>query len=381
MRRTAFVTLAVASGLLSLAGCGGGKGTPPAPVLDVSGTWSGPVASAAAGPTGLSVALLQNGSALTGTYATSGQTAGTVAGQVNGNTVTLQLTSTTPACAGTLSGTATYSAQGVEQLVFSYGGSTACGGPDSGTGTLTRGPCTSPSLLAYWTPSTGSPQGGFQVPGLVAGGLPAQLGCAEAGVASIQVRVGGVVVPCSGAGSCVDAQTWLCTVEGIAVPLPLPGTYDVRVDAFDAGGVQRYALLDAVDVFGCRDTAAGLFPRGLAGVLRLDYAFPDTAFCAAGSNIEWTLHGGDSLATLADQRSIACGNASGQNPFAVNGGAALAAGVYRLTRIAEVVPGAPARTVHSLCTYPLIVHAGNETVGGVAPLLDLQPYPTGSSCP
>ena len=215
--------------------------------------------------------------------------------------------------------------------------------------------------------------------GLAAAGLPAQLGCAQAGVVGVRVFAGTplIIVPCGGAGNCLDASTWRCDLVtgGVRVPVPTAGTYDVQIDGFDAAGLSlpvpaaKYSSgPQAVAVAGCGDTLAGLFPLGLSGVLALDYSFTDTAFCAAGSQIQWDLYRG---AALVEQGAIACGNAPGQNPFLVLGGADLPAGVYTLTRVAEVTPGGT--SVHALCSYPSIVHAGDETVGGVAPFLDLPP--------
>jgi hypothetical protein len=240
-------------------------------------------------------------------------------------------------------------------------------------------PCDPVRLLAYWAPG-GTPQAGFQVPGLVAAGFPAQLGCAQAGVVGVRVFVGTppTAVPCTGAGACLDASTWRCDLAtgGITVPLSAgAGTYDLQIDAFDAAGLAvadaKYSSgRQAVAVGACGDTAVGIFPQGLPGTMDLDYIFTAAPLgCSTGSHIEWDLfRGAGAGAVLVEQGNVACGT---PNPFPATGGAALAAGVYTLDRIAEVIPGTPALSVHALCGM-LIVHAGNEVVGGTAPVfLDL----------
>ncbi len=231
-------------------------------------------------------------------------------------------------------------------------------------GCYSSNPCYAPFLNVYWTPGA-APNGGFQVPGLTAAGFPAQLGCVDAGVDAIEVTVGGVLWPCE-PGYCAsgaNAGRWRCSVGGVSVPLNVGGTYDVTVDAFDSSGNLKYSspvvLAGASD---CGDSAVGVFSQGVAGTLGIDYAFVPAASCQPGSVIEWDLFSGT---TPFDLDSIACG---GTNPFLMNGGAAVPAGVYTLDRIAEVVG---TTSFHAFCGAPF-PHAGPETL-----LVDM-PTPTGT---
>jgi len=229
--------------------------------------------------------------------------------------------------------------------------------------------CDAPVLNLYWTPSPSPPQGGFQVPGLPVPGWPAQLDCTQAGVASAQIFVGGQIMQCTGGSTfCVDVNTWRCefpvgsAIEGgLSVPVTSGGTYAVRIDGYDPSGNLKYTTGDqSVGVADCGDTSVGIFPQGVAGTLALDYAFTPPANCASGSNIEWTLTRGG---LLLEDAATPCG---GPNPFALVGGALLPAGVYRLDRVAEVVPGTPPLSVHAICSNTpsnqAFVHAGPEVV-------------------
>lgn len=213
-----------------------------------------------------------------------------------------------------------------------------------------------PALNVYWRPSSVPPQAGFQVPGLVPAGFQPQLDCAEAGVAGVRVYVGSRLdlVPCVGAGTCLDASTWRCDLVegGISVPLNSGGTYDVQVDAVDTFGNLKYSGLQAAGVDSCGDTSTGVFPQGLAGTLELDYLFTPFANCATGSNIEWTLTRGG---LLVEDSATPCG---GPNPFALAGAANLPAGVYRLDRVAEATS---TLSFHALCNT-VFVHAGPEVL-------------------
>jgi hypothetical protein len=212
--------------------------------------------------------------------------------------------------------------------------------------------CDPPFLNVYWTPGQ-VPNGGFQVPGLVAAGFPNQLDCAVAGVDGVQVRIGGVIASCSG-GLCLDPDTWLCGTRGVSVPIPGGGAYDVRIDAVDASGNPKYTSgIVVAEASSCGGSAVGVFSQGIAGALGIDYAFTDTANCQPGSNIVWDLRAG--LSTPFDTGSIACGTT---NPFQVNGGLDVPAGVYTLDSITEV---AGTSVSHALC-LSTFVHAGPETL-------------------
>jgi hypothetical protein len=222
-------------------------------------------------------------------------------------------------------------------------------------GCYSSNPCYAPYLNVYWTPGA-APNGGFQVPGLPAPGLPAQLGCTDAGVDAVEVTVGGLFQPCE-PGSCgtgANAGRWRCGVGGVSVPLNVGGTYDVTVDAFDSSGNLKYSSpVVAAGASDCNDSAVGIFSQGVAGTLGIDYLFVPAANCQAGSQIEWDLFSGTS--TPFDSGSIACGTT---NPFLVNGGFAVPAGVYTLDRVAEMVG---VTSIHAFCGAPF-PHAGPETL-------------------
>lgn len=212
-------------------------------------------------------------------------------------------------------------------------------------------PCEAPLLNVYWTPGSAA-DGGFQVPGLIAAGFPAQLGCAAAGVDGVRLRFGGVIAPCSG-GVCLDPDTWLCSARGVSIPISAGGTHDVQVDAFDAGGNLKYTSgTVAAAASNCGVSAVGVLSQGVAGTLGIDYAFADTATCQTGSDVVWDLRSG--LATPFDAGSIACGTT---NPFPVKGGLAIPAGVYTFDSITEA---AGPSVFHALC-LTTFVHAGAET--------------------
>lgn len=215
--------------------------------------------------------------------------------------------------------------------------------------------CDPPELHIYWTPGP-PPNGGFTVPGLVAAGFPSSLGCTDAGVTGVQLTVGGVLQPCTTAGFCVDINTWRCDTGGLTVPLGSGGNYSVAIDAFDAAGNLKYTSFDNVPVPGCNVSAVGIFTLGVPGTIGLDYAFTPAANCQPASDITWDLRSG--FATPFDSGSIACGFT---NPFTVNGGAAVPAGVYTLANVAEVA-GSPSVSFHAFCSSTPFVHAGPETL-------------------
>lgn len=216
-------------------------------------------------------------------------------------------------------------------------------------------PCDPPYLNIYWIPGP-SPNAGFQVPGLVANGFASELDCAGAGVSSVQATIEGQILSCPvGTGNCVDANTWLCPVGGLSIPISSEGTYEVQVDGFDANGNLKYASGPVLLPAGaCGDSAAGVFPQGVAGTLGIDYAFSPAVACQPSSQIVWDLRRGTSSAF--DAGATTCG---GTNPFLANGGALVGAGVYTLVNIAEVAGGT---SFHAACSSTPFVHAGPETV-------------------
>jgi hypothetical protein len=130
----------------ALAGCGSDA---PAPAVDVSGTWIGPIESTA-GPPGyepvfgtyqMTLVLAQSGANVSGTFQSDVGLSGTAAGGVSGRTLTLRL-AVAPCggpgnAPGSLSLTGNVPAFTTSSLVVDYLG-TACGVGDYGHGTLTR---------------------------------------------------------------------------------------------------------------------------------------------------------------------------------------------------------------------------------------------------
>jgi hypothetical protein len=224
-----------------------------------------------------------------------------------------------------------------------------------------RNDCFAPALSVYWRPSAVQPQAGFQVPGLVAAGLPPQLDCGSAGVVGVRVYVGARLdlVPCTGAGACLDGSTWRCDFSegGIRVPLQVGGTYDVQVDAVDAAGSPKYSGLQAASVSSCGDTSIGAFPQGLPGTLGLIHTFAPFASCATGSSIEWTLTR-DGL--LVEDSAAPC---FGPIPLPLAGSASLPAGIYQLDRVAEATA---TTTLHALCGATFL-HAGADILAVTLP--------------
>jgi hypothetical protein len=214
-------------------------------------------------------------------------------------------------------------------------------------------PCYTPYLNVYWRPGP-PPNAGFVVPGLVAAGFPAELDCAEAGVATVKFFVNGV-----------HDSTWPCTTGGVSIALGSGGTYDVQIDGYDASGNNLMYTSGpiAIRASGCGDTSVGIFPDGVDGTLGIDYAFVPPANCQPGSQIVWDLRSGTSAAF--DTGAVTCGTT---NPFLVFGGGAVPAGVYTLVDVAEVVGSSPA--FHVACSSTPFVHAGPETL-----LVDM-PAPT-----
>ncbi|HEY7725052.1 MAG TPA: hypothetical protein VH880_06950 [Anaeromyxobacteraceae bacterium] len=257
--------------------------------------------------------------------------------------------------------------------------------------------CGGSSLIVYWAPDPAS-NAGFYVPGLPAAGFAARLGCAEAGVDSVDVVVGGSSVPCSG-GFCRGGR-WACDVlnGGIQVPLPPALGYSLQVNGYDPVGNLKYAYpalgATSVDVLDCSDTIVDAIPTGVPGPLGLDYAFAPAANCAtggAGTFMWFDLRDLSNVSVDAVTRSTVpspyvfrCGDGTGgtANPIPILGGTSLAAGVYRLAAMEEVVDNGDgtSASVHGACaatdpaSWPMaFVHAGPEDL-----LVDLPLLPAGT---
>ncbi len=137
------VVVAVAIGLVSLAGCGGSSPTTPSPSLTAAGTWRGPITDNVLGTAQNTVVLTQSGNTVTGT-ATGGTPTdlyyGTSSwnGTISGTTLTATFRTTYPAlplCVGTGTITAQLSATALQG---SYTGSNTCGSVNAGQIALTR---------------------------------------------------------------------------------------------------------------------------------------------------------------------------------------------------------------------------------------------------
>jgi hypothetical protein len=160
-------SILVVSSLLTLAACGGSASTPAAPTstspatsTSLSGTWTGTSADTS-GPEKLSLAVAQNGTAVTGTMNISdtGRSMmgnGSMQGTVNGSTMTFHMTvpsggfnGTMSSCSMGVDGQATMSSDGLT-MTGTYSGTMAgmmsggmmgqsCGGAmNNGQFTLTR---------------------------------------------------------------------------------------------------------------------------------------------------------------------------------------------------------------------------------------------------
>jgi hypothetical protein len=113
----------------------------PAPLADLpdlNGTWTGTIASSAAGTYSATLRLSQQASELRGEYASSFGGTGTVLGAVVGRDSSLAITSTTPRCEGSLTGRFEADPAAKDRILLVYEGRTACGGPERGRGVLTR---------------------------------------------------------------------------------------------------------------------------------------------------------------------------------------------------------------------------------------------------
>jgi hypothetical protein len=240
--------------------------------------------------------------------------------------------------------------------------------------------CPAQALRIYWTPGATGPTAGFSVPGLVAAGFPAQMGCAAAGLDNptfsatgprVEVRINDVQVACRYPDPCVGTD-WACTTDGIEVvgyPLQAGGN---KVEVFGYSGLPSSSTMTfyggVEQPAGCDLTTIGVVSGGLAGPLGIDYVFVPTANChSATSRIDWELRSGVATGPVFDTGSVLCG---GTNPFLVYGGADVPAGVYTLTNVAELDATV---SYHAYCSSSPLIHAGGETLLVDMPL-------SGASC-
>lgn len=267
-------------------------------------------------------------------------------------------------------------------------------------------PC-STDVIVYWDACNSAgcqpPQAGFVVPGLTAanGFSFPQLDCVMAGVDSVQVFVSGTLVPCSGAGNCFDASTWRCGIGGLSVPVLGSGTYTVQVKGFDPTGAQKFqSQVDPVNVAACGTTTFGSYSSGLPGPMGLGYtlaalAAPTGPNCAtaAGSDgtfMWFTVTAPDGTTvdevgrnSAASAFSVPCGSLNPIPLFPAGNGqpATMPAGVYRLSRIEEVVrfPNLTTQTFRAHCSAWSLVHAGPELLASQAVTVNV-PLATTATC-
>lgn len=225
-------------------------------------------------------------------------------------------------------------------------------------------------LNVYWTPSLTPPNGGFQVPGLVAAGFPAQLGCTDAGVTRVEVRVDGGVATCTNGVDCVGLD-WRCSVNGVSVPVCVGDVHNVQVDGFDIDGNLKYrsSIVTAPAADG-GDAFVGIFPQGVDGTLSIPYEFADGGNACAGASNLWFQVTRDGAVydfvddTSADPAAIPCTDVVVNRFIDVltpSGSSLVPPGVYTRTRIEEVSQqGGVFVLQRTNCTDETIVHAGDD---------------------
>lgn len=125
----------------TLTACGGDDSTPsPTPSVNATGNWHGSYNSSISGVQTMRLNLQQNSASVTGTYSSSTGALGSVSGSVSEDIARVTITVTTPGCSGSFGGTGIIATpqSGTATMIFSYSGSSTCGGQESGTGYLTK---------------------------------------------------------------------------------------------------------------------------------------------------------------------------------------------------------------------------------------------------
>lgn len=115
--------------------CGGSQQT--SQPVNVTGTWTGSMTSSVSGPESVTMTLVQAGTNVSGTYALSIGATGNTTGQIAGNQFNFNLVVSTPGCSGMLQGVGTFSGDS-SSFLFTYAGSTTCGGAEQGSGSMSR---------------------------------------------------------------------------------------------------------------------------------------------------------------------------------------------------------------------------------------------------
>lgn len=126
--------------IAALAGACGGPDTEqgPPPAVDVSGTWQGTVTSTDAGTYSATLTLSQVGPDVTGTYAGSVGLDGSIQGTVSGTNVSFVILVPRDRCSVRFVAGAEVVGTASEEMALAYNLLSTCGGPESGTATLTR---------------------------------------------------------------------------------------------------------------------------------------------------------------------------------------------------------------------------------------------------
>jgi hypothetical protein len=193
------------------------------PTVDITGTWSGEVADAdfPGGTHTVTLALVQDGGSVSGSYTDQYGSAGAVTGIIDGLLLNYEIAVTSP-CEGTLTGTATLDA-GLSAMAFAYAGSMACNPSPSGSGTLAKSVVVLDGLVVFVT----------------------SYGVSDIQGGSNQIQAGSL------AGDPANADAF-CTARaaaGSGPNKPPPGTYVAFIsstgfDARDRIGDGRYILAD-----------------------------------------------------------------------------------------------------------------------------------------
>ncbi len=131
--------------IVILFGCGdGGGGDAPAQpsAVNATGTWRGPYNSNRFGALTVTLNMLQNGAALTGTYSSSNGASGKISGYVTGIMAIYDISITTQDCIGGFDGFGIVNTQTTPYTMsFDYIGSEVCGSTvnnENGTGNLVK---------------------------------------------------------------------------------------------------------------------------------------------------------------------------------------------------------------------------------------------------
>lgn len=123
-----------------LINCGGGGGGGTTSSSDsnyviVTGEWGGTYSSNLTSTHAIVLNIQNNSPIVTGTFSTGTNISGTVNGSVSGNTISFTLTSTTPSCLGSYSGTGTINN---DTITFNFTGTDCVGTHNNGQGAVSK---------------------------------------------------------------------------------------------------------------------------------------------------------------------------------------------------------------------------------------------------